>query len=588
MQDNITQRFNSIYELTRPLLEEYEHKTSIQSIEEIFDRISSNQTTVMVCGEFKKGKSSFINALLKEDVCPTDEHIATSTVSIIKYGETRKVVRTYEVEGGIETETIDFNSLIQYAKGTNLSIGNTLLLEIEIPSERLKGGLTLIDTPGVGGLNPQHRFLTLSALPKADALFYIVAVGEPVTALELEFFKNNIIPNAKHYKVILNKIDTIDVDEVEYSIADCKKKFKKECCCDNIDVIPVSAELWKEYNRTEDENDKDFSMCEGVEKALDNIRNEYRKALHYLLKDVMLHSLNELRNNISLQESQVTDPNPDKIKKLNSQRNDLQLLISDLKQGKSDVKRKIDSILKEVQTEVQNDIAKGNILLSSDKLNCIMNDSRASSDDGEKWVLNEVNKAFKELVSSIDEKIEQGFIKVRKLLKSNISIEHSEMDCELTSNYSARERSTSDVFMSVTKNMLPAVGVGSLVGWVAAPLGVIAGAAFLYKALKEETKTRKIVEIRQYISPRISTMCTDLQSYVMKRFDDFRVAIIHHFEAKAKEMSSQLEKIHADYQKCQVDSLSINNYKKELEARVKKVENSIGQLQLLLTNPFSK
>lgn len=588
MQDNITQRFNSIYELTRPLLEEYEHKTSIQSIEEIFDRISSNQTTVMVCGEFKKGKSSFINALLKEDVCPTDEHIATSTVSIIKYGETRKVVRTYEVEGGIETETIDFNSLIQYAKGTNLSIGNTLLLEIEIPSERLKGGLTLIDTPGVGGLNPQHRFLTLSALPKADALFYIVAVGEPVTALELEFFKNNIIPNAKHYKVILNKIDTIDVDEVEYSIADCKKKFKKECCCDNIDVIPVSAELWKEYNRTEDENDKDFSMCEGVEKALDNIRNEYRKALHYLLKDVMLHSLNELRNNISLQESQVTDPNPDKIKKLNSQRNDLQLLISDLKQGKSDVKRKIDSILKEVQTEVQNDIAKGNILLSSDKLNCIMNDSRASSDDGEKWVLNEVNKAFKELVSSIDEKIEQGFIKVRKLLKSNISIEHSEMDCELTSNYSARERSTSDVFMSVTKNMLPAVGVGSLVGWVAAPLGVIAGAAFLYKALKEETKTRKIVEIRQYISPRISTMCTDLQSYVMKRFDDFRVAIIHHFEAKAKEMSSQLEKIHVDYQKCQVDSLSINNYKKELEARVKKVENSIGQLQLLLTNPFSK
>ena len=588
MQNNTIQRFSSIYELTKPLLEEYQQNTCIESIEEVFDRISANQTTIMVCGEFKKGKSSFINALLKEEICPTDEHIATSTVSIIRYGETRKVVRTYEDEEGIKNQTIDFNSLIQYAKGTNLSIGNTLLLEIEIPSERLKGGLTLIDTPGVGGLNPQHRFLTLSALPKADALFYIVAVGEPVTALELEFFKNDIIPNAKHYKVILNKIDTIDVDEVEYSIADCKKKFKKECCCDNIDVIPVSAELWKEYNRTEDENDKDFSMCEGVEKALDNIRNEYRKALHYLLKDVMLHSLNELRNNISLQESQVTDPNPDKIKKLNSQRNDLQLLISDLKQGKSDVKRKIDSILKEVQTEVQNDIAKGNILLSSDKLNCIMNDSRASSDDGEKWVLNEVNKAFKELVSSIDEKIEQGFIKVRKLLKSNISIEHSEMDCELTSNYSARERSTSDVFMSVTKNMLPAVGVGSLVGWVAAPLGVIAGAAFLYKALKEETKTRKIVEVRQYISPRISTMCTDLQSYVMKRFDDFRVAIIYHFETKAKEMSSQLEKIHADYQKCQVDSLSINNYKKELEARVKKVENSIGQLQLLLTSPFSK
>ena len=592
MQDNITQRFNSIYELNKPLLEEYEQKTSVQTIEEVFSRISSNQTTVMVCGEFKKGKSSFINALLKEEVCPTDEHIATSTVSIIRYGDTRKVLRTYEVEDGIKTETVNFNSLIQYAKGTNLSIGNTLLLEIEIPCERLKDGLTLIDTPGVGGLNPQHRFLTLSALSKADALFYVVAVGEPVTTIELEFFKNDIIPNAKHYKVILNKIDLIDADEIENSISDCKKKFMKECCCGDVDVVPVSAYLWQEYNKTEDDDDKEFSMCEGLENALNEICNEYRKSLHPLLKDVMLNSLNELRNNINFQKSQVVDPNPDKIKKLNSQRSELQLLISDLKQDKSDVKIKIDSILKEVQTEVLNDITKGNILLSSEKLNGILNDSRASSDDGEKWVLNQVNKAFKDLLSSIDEKIEQGFIKVRKLLKSNIYIEHSVMTCELTPRkldiLPSSERGMSDVFMSITKNMLPAVGVGSLVSFVATPLGVIAGAAFLYKALKEETKTRKVVEIRQYISPRISTMCTDLQSYVMKRFDDFRAATIHHFEAKAKEMSSQLEKVHADYQKCQVDSISINNYKKELDARVKKVENSIGQLQLLLTNPFCK
>ena len=588
MENNITKRFSSIYEFSKPLLEEYQQNTCIKSIEEVFDRISENQTTIMVCGEFKKGKSSFINALLKDDICPTDEHIATSTVSIIRYGETQKVVRTYETEDGIKTETIDFDSLTQYAKGTNLSIENTLLLEIEIPCERLKNGLTLIDTPGVGGLNPQHRFLTLSALPKADALFYVVAVGEPVTTIELDFFKNDIIPNAKHYKVILNKIDRIDIDEIEISINDCKKKFKEECGCDNIDVVPVSSYLWQEYNKTRNEDDKKHSMYDGIEKAVEEICNEYRNTLHPILKDVMIHSLNELKNNISLQKSQIIDPNPDKIKILNDKKNELQLLISDLRQDKSNIKRQIDSILKDVQSEVLNDISKGSILFSSDKLNSILNDDRASSDDGEKWVLNEVNKAFKDFASSVDEKIEEGFVKVRKLLKSNVSIQHSEMNYEITSNTSTHKRSTSDVFMSVTKNMLPAVGVGSLVGWVAVPLGVIAGAAFLYKALKEETKTRKIVEIRQYISPRISTMCTDLQSYVMKRFDDFRIAILHHFEAKTKEMSSQLEKIHTDFQKCQADSTSINNFKKDLEAKEKKVENSIGQLQLLLTNPFTK
>ena len=588
MQNNTIQRFSSIYELTKPLLEEYQQNTCIESIEEVFDRISANQTTIMVCGEFKKGKSSFINALLKEEICPTDEHIATSTVSIIRYGETRKVVRTYEDEEGIKNQTIDFNSLIQYAKGTNLSIGNTLLLEIEIPCERLKKGLTLIDTPGVGGLNPQHRFLTLSALPKADALFYVVAVGEPVTTIELDFFKNDIIPNAKHYKVILNKIDTIDIDEIEISINDCKKKFKEECGCDNIDVVPVSSFLWQEYNKTGDEDDKELSMCEGIEKALDKICNEYQKALFFILKDVMLHSLNELKKNISFQNSQIVDPNPDKIKNLKKQQDELQLLILDLRQDKSNIKRQIDSILKDVQSEVLNDISKGSILFSSDKLNSILNDDRASSDDGEKWVLNEVNKAFKDFASSVDEKIEEGFVKVRKLLKSNVSIQHSEMNYEITSNTSTHKRSTSDVFMSVTKSMLPAYGVGSLFSTIAVPLGVIAGAAFLYKALKEELKTRKIVEIRQYIDPKIRTNCNDLQADVIKRFDAFRVAILHHLEAKTKEMSLQYEKIYADCQKCQADSTSINNYKKELVAKENKVENSIGQLQILLTNPFCK
>ena len=63
-------------------------KMAIYTINELFSKLSSNQTTIMVCGEFKRGKSTFINALLDMPLCPTDEHIATSTVSIIKYMNT--------------------------------------------------------------------------------------------------------------------------------------------------------------------------------------------------------------------------------------------------------------------------------------------------------------------------------------------------------------------------------------------------------------------------------------------------------------------------------------------------------------------
>ena len=132
MPDNITHRFRGIWETIEPLQKEYGQISSIQSVEDVFNRISSNQTTIMVCGEFKKGKSSFINALLNENLCPTDEHIATSTVSLIRYGNERKIMRTYDTQDGIKTEEIKFDALVQYAKGSNLSIGNTLLLEIEL------------------------------------------------------------------------------------------------------------------------------------------------------------------------------------------------------------------------------------------------------------------------------------------------------------------------------------------------------------------------------------------------------------------------------------------------------------------------
>lgn len=596
MPDNITHRFRGIWETIEPLQKEYGQISSIQSVEDVFNRISSNQTTIMVCGEFKKGKSSFINALLNENLCPTDEHIATSTVSLIRYGNERKIMRTYDTQDGIKTEEIKFDALVQYAKGSNLSIGNTLLLEIEIPNDRLKNGLTLIDTPGVGGLNPQHRFLTLSALSKADALFYVVAVGEPTTTIELEFFKNEILPHSKHNKVILNKVDQIDEDEIANAILDCKKKFKQECGVKDIDVLPVSAYLWQESNISEDEDDRELSFCEGIEQALNDICIEYRDSLHPLLKNVMSQSINGLRNIINQQISQIEDPNPEKIKNLSNQRKVLEEMISDLKQDKSEIKRKIESTLKDVQTEVLNDIVKGNILLSTDALNSILKDDRALSDDGEKWVLNEIDKATKKLISKVDVKIEHGFATVIKLLGSSISKNNQVKQTSQFKYSYSKPNSTiiysngiSDDIMTCIKHSLPAYGIGSLVSLVAGPwVGVVVGAAFLYKSLQGGNKNIKLAEIRQHLSPRISMMSTDLQTYVNKRFDDFRIGIINHFEKKAKDFSAQLDKIMKDTQKCRMDSASINEYKKELETKVKVLENANGQLQVLLTNPFAK
>lgn len=52
-----------------------------------------NSASVLFCGEFKRGKSSLVNAIIGESLCPTDVGVATSVVSIIRYGAEKKACK---------------------------------------------------------------------------------------------------------------------------------------------------------------------------------------------------------------------------------------------------------------------------------------------------------------------------------------------------------------------------------------------------------------------------------------------------------------------------------------------------------------
>ena len=61
------------------------------------------------------------------------------------------------------------------------------LVEVRVPAPLLEGGLTLVDTPGVGGLNAGHAAATLAFLPSADALVFVTDASAELSGPELEF-----------------------------------------------------------------------------------------------------------------------------------------------------------------------------------------------------------------------------------------------------------------------------------------------------------------------------------------------------------------------------------------------------------------
>lgn len=152
-------------------------------------RVARTDTVVCVVGEFKKGKSALINALLGGPVCPVDDDLATMAVTVVRYAaEPGAVVRRRE-DGELVIESIaaaDVGGWVAEGDGGERRHGIEVV-EVGLPNAFLERGIALVDTPGVGGLNAAHAAATLAFLPSADALVFVTDASAELSAPELDF-----------------------------------------------------------------------------------------------------------------------------------------------------------------------------------------------------------------------------------------------------------------------------------------------------------------------------------------------------------------------------------------------------------------
>ena len=85
-------KLSSFLRQVTPTLEAYGKKSVISEIDKTITA-TEDSTTVLFCGEYKRGKSSLVNAIIGTELCPTDVGIATSVVTTIKYGAVKKAIR---------------------------------------------------------------------------------------------------------------------------------------------------------------------------------------------------------------------------------------------------------------------------------------------------------------------------------------------------------------------------------------------------------------------------------------------------------------------------------------------------------------
>ena len=179
-------------------------------------RLASGHLAVAVCGEFKRGKSTLLGALLEDPgLFPADTLPGTNAVTTIRYADKETVTVTVEVPaGGTERLSITRDEIADYVteRGNPGNKRKVLAVEIETPNPQLASGLAFVDTPGVGGVFAEHTAVTLTFLPSADALVFVTDVEAPLLGSELAFLRRaidaaNLTDDADSLVCVMTKID---------------------------------------------------------------------------------------------------------------------------------------------------------------------------------------------------------------------------------------------------------------------------------------------------------------------------------------------------------------------------------------------
>lgn len=155
--------------------------------------------TIVVCGSFKRGKSTLINALIGEEVVPTDVTTETITLNRVCYGEHCNALI---LENGKRMILADD----QLRRGELEHIlaaqdGKVYQLEIRRPIELLKQ-INIVDTPGLDDSLQDFDEMVSEALVQADAVAYVFSSNYPLSIQEQLFLRTTILPQ-KHTDLFL-------------------------------------------------------------------------------------------------------------------------------------------------------------------------------------------------------------------------------------------------------------------------------------------------------------------------------------------------------------------------------------------------
>lgn len=203
-------------------------------------KLEAERFHLVVLGEFNHGKSTFVNALLGQDILPTGITPTTASINHVIYAgnPTARVVLTSG-----ESKYLDPGQLKEWVTVAGGHAGEVAFVELGYPSDLLQNNVVLVDTPGVNDLNEQRAEVTYGYVPRADAVVFLLDAGQALKDSEREFLRSRVLESARDRLIfVLGKMDMLSADE-RTAVVDYVKNGLAQITPDPV-VFPLSAKDW--------------------------------------------------------------------------------------------------------------------------------------------------------------------------------------------------------------------------------------------------------------------------------------------------------------------------------------------------------
>ncbi len=150
---------------------------------------------LMILGDMKRGKSTFLNALLGEPILPSDVNPCTAVLTIVKYGPEKQV--TIHFKDDRSEEQLDFKTFKQrytldptrsesYQADNQLAFPDVDYAVVEYPLPLLEKGVEIIDSPGLNDTEALNQ-LSLYHLNQCHAVLFVLRADQPLTLNERRY-----------------------------------------------------------------------------------------------------------------------------------------------------------------------------------------------------------------------------------------------------------------------------------------------------------------------------------------------------------------------------------------------------------------